>query len=153
MRAFGAIDRTTVSIILEHGRTLPGDVCDRRPHRNRPGERQGDHLLIVPGLRPIVHVAWRAIGPRPSRPSGNTRAATRDLAFFVPGIWEWYAHMDPAAPELVIAVRAINVFFSLLLVLLGVANILIAFRTGHVRYSTVIVYSISTVLWAVRSVL
>ena len=44
--------------------------------------------------------------------------------FFVPGIWNWYSYIDKIATELVIAVRAINIFFSLLLVLLGTANIL-----------------------------
>lgn len=37
--------------------------------------------------------------------------------FFVPTIWKWYSYIDINATELVAAVRAINVFFSLSLVL------------------------------------
>jgi hypothetical protein len=48
--------------------------------------------------------------------------------FFIPNIWNWYSYIDKTATELVIAVRAINIFFSLLLVLLGIANILIIFK-------------------------
>jgi hypothetical protein len=36
--------------------------------------------------------------------------------FFVPRVWNWYSYMDFHATELVAAVRAINVFFSLALV-------------------------------------
>lgn len=32
--------------------------------------------------------------------------------FFIPKVWNWYSYIDAAAPELIIAVRAINVFFS-----------------------------------------
>ena len=38
--------------------------------------------------------------------------------FFVPRLWNWYAYIDIRATELVVAVRAINIFFSLALVLL-----------------------------------
>lgn len=73
--------------------------------------------------------------------------------FFIPYIWSWYSYFDKAATELVIAVRAINIFFSLLLVLLGIANILIVFRRPPERFSTIVILSISTVLWATRLVL
>ncbi|MCW5899004.1 MAG: hypothetical protein KIT10_07015 [Flavobacteriales bacterium] len=73
--------------------------------------------------------------------------------FFVPGIWDWYAHIDADATELVIAVRAINVFFSLLMVLLGLANLLLTFRERQDRYSLAVLLSVSTVLWAVRCIL
>jgi hypothetical protein len=33
--------------------------------------------------------------------------------FFVPKAWNWYSYIDIAATELILAVRAINVFFSL----------------------------------------
>ncbi len=33
--------------------------------------------------------------------------------FFVPEAWKWYSYIDIHATELVAAVRAINVFFSL----------------------------------------
>ena len=44
--------------------------------------------------------------------------------FFVPATWNWYSYIDINATELVVAIRAINVFFSLSLVLLGIVNIL-----------------------------
>jgi hypothetical protein len=73
--------------------------------------------------------------------------------FFIPGIWNWYSYIDKNATELVIAVRAINVFFSLLLVLLGTANIIIVFRKQLDRFSTIVILSISTILWTSRLIL
>lgn len=73
--------------------------------------------------------------------------------FFVPRAWNWYAYMDPAATELVVAVRAINVFFSLCLVLFGLMNIALAFGkdTGH--YPLLVVLGATVILWATRVVL
>lgn len=73
--------------------------------------------------------------------------------FFVPGIWNWYSYIDKTATELVIAVRAINIFFSLLLVLLGTANILFVWRKHQDRFSTIVILSISTILWTTRIIL
>jgi hypothetical protein len=73
--------------------------------------------------------------------------------FFVPGIWNWYSYIDETATELVIAVRAINIFFSLLLVLLGTANLVFVWRKHPDRFSTVVILSISTILWATRIIL
>jgi len=73
--------------------------------------------------------------------------------FFVPGIWNWYSYFDKAATELVNAVRAINIFFSLLLILLGIANILFVFRKLQDRFSTIVILSISTILWTTRLIL
>lgn len=73
--------------------------------------------------------------------------------FFVPKIWNWYSYIDKTATELVLAVRAVNVFFSLLLVLLGLANILIITRKPQNRFSTIIILSVSTILWIVRVLL
>ena len=33
--------------------------------------------------------------------------------FFVPKLWKWYSYIDSRAKELIVAVRAINIFFSL----------------------------------------
>lgn len=44
--------------------------------------------------------------------------------FFVPRAWNWYSYIDPNATELIVAVRSINVFFSLSLVLFGLLNLL-----------------------------
>ena len=73
--------------------------------------------------------------------------------FFVPNIWNWYAYIDPHATELIIAVRAINIFFSLLLVLLGIANMLMIFRIPFDRYSALVLLSVSTMLWSTRLIL
>lgn len=73
--------------------------------------------------------------------------------FFVPYIWNWYSYIVPEATELVIAVRAINIFFSLLLVLLGIANMLFVFRKLQDRFSAMVILSISTILWTTRIVL
>jgi len=70
--------------------------------------------------------------------------------FFVPRIWNWYAHFDPAAVELVLAVRAINVFFSLSLVLFGLVNLLLIHGAGEYRYAVSVVLGATCVLWAVR---
>jgi hypothetical protein len=73
--------------------------------------------------------------------------------FFVPKMWHWYAYIDKTATELIIAVRAINIFFSLSLVLLGIANLLIVFKTPQDKFSLIVLLSVSTILWATRSVL
>ncbi len=73
--------------------------------------------------------------------------------FFVPSIWDWYSYIDKQATELAIAVRAINIFFSLLLVLLGIANIILVFRKMSDTFSTATILSISIILWATRVVL
>ena len=59
--------------------------------------------------------------------------------FFVPAIWNWYSYIDVQATELVIAVRAINVFFSLCLVLFGSMNILLIFDGKASRFSLMVV--------------
>jgi hypothetical protein len=48
--------------------------------------------------------------------------------FFVPRVWNWYSYLDINATELVAAIRAIYVFFSLSLVLFGIVNILFIYR-------------------------
>lgn len=70
--------------------------------------------------------------------------------FFVPSIWDWYAYFDKEAKELVLAVQAINIFFSLLLILLGAGNLLLVFRKVQDYYSLAIVLSISAIVWATR---
>lgn len=44
-----------------------------------------------------------------------------DLALFFPGMWKWYSYIDPNATELIAAIRAINMFFSLSLVFIFTA--------------------------------
>jgi hypothetical protein len=52
-----------------------------------------------------------------------------------------------------IAIRAMNIFFSLLLVLLGIANIIVVFRVTHDRFTYLVLISISVILWATRVIL
>ncbi len=69
--------------------------------------------------------------------------------FFIPRIWKWYDYIDPQATELVVAIRAINVFFSLCLVLIGIANLLMFYFKSDV-FSKIVILAISTILWITR---
>jgi len=70
--------------------------------------------------------------------------------FFVPKAWNWYSYMDANATELVAAVRAINAFFSLSLVLFGLVNILLIYGDRSNKYSIVVVLAATCVLWLTR---
>ena len=73
--------------------------------------------------------------------------------FFVPKMWNWYSYMDASATELVLAVRAINVFFSLSLVLFGLMNLLMAYGQRANRYSVLVVLGATCILWVARVVM
>lgn len=70
--------------------------------------------------------------------------------FFVPKAWNWYSYIDINATELVAAVRAINAFFSLSLVLFGIVNILLVYGDKSNRYSVIVVLAATCVLWITR---
>ncbi len=70
--------------------------------------------------------------------------------FFVPRAWKWYSYIDPNATELIVAVRAINVFFSLSLVLFGVLNLLFILGGNSNRYSIIALLSATCILWLTR---
>ena len=70
--------------------------------------------------------------------------------FFVPKAWNWYAYIDTHATELVAAVRAINAFFSLSLVLFGIMNILLIYGDRSNRYSIVVMLAATCNLWLTR---
>jgi hypothetical protein len=72
--------------------------------------------------------------------------------FFVPTWWDWYSYIDRSATELVLAVRAINAFFSLSLVLFGVVNVLLVYGSRSSRYSIAVVLAATCVLWMTRVV-
>ena len=72
--------------------------------------------------------------------------------FFVPGWWDWYSYIDRSATELVLAVRAINAFFSLSLVLFGVVNVLLVWGKRSNRYSIGVFLAATCVLWMTRVV-
>lgn len=73
--------------------------------------------------------------------------------FFVPKIWNWYSYIDQSATELVLAVRAINLLFSLSLVLFGLANLFVVYRIPQERFSLMVLLASSGILWATRSIL
>ena len=72
--------------------------------------------------------------------------------FFVPKAWKWYSYIDSAATELIGAVRAINVFFSLSLVLFGVLNMLFVHGGKANRYSIIVMLAATCILWLTRLV-
>jgi hypothetical protein len=72
---------------------------------------------------------------------------------FVPGLWNWYSYIDPSATELVVAIRAINVLFSLSLVLFGLMNLLLAYGPGDSRYAALVVLGATCILWSARVVM
>ncbi len=69
---------------------------------------------------------------------------------FVPKAWKWYSYIDSNATELVAAIRAINAFFSLSLVLFGVVNILLVYGDKSNRYSIMVVLAATSILWLTR---
>ena len=70
--------------------------------------------------------------------------------FFVPEAWKWYSYIDINATELVAAVRAINAFFSLSLVLFGIVNILLIYGDKSNRYSIIVMLAATCILWLTR---
>ena len=70
--------------------------------------------------------------------------------FFVPGAWHWYLYIDPNAKELVNAVRAINLFFSLSLVLFGLLSLLFILGDNANRYSIIVLFTATCTLWLTR---
>jgi hypothetical protein len=72
--------------------------------------------------------------------------------FFVPRAWKWYSYMDLAATEMAVAVRAINVFFSLSLVLFGLMNLFFIFGGRANRYAVIVLLVATCVLWLTRLV-
>ena len=73
--------------------------------------------------------------------------------FFVPGVWKWYSYIDHNATELILAVRAINIFFSLSLVLFGALNILFIWSGYANRFSVIVLLGATGILWLTRVVL
>jgi len=73
--------------------------------------------------------------------------------FFVPYAWKWYSYIDPKATELIVAVRAINVFFSLSLILFGALNLLFIWGGNANRYAVIVLLAATCVLWLTRVVL
>jgi hypothetical protein len=70
--------------------------------------------------------------------------------FFVPRAWNRYLYIDSNATELVAAVRAINAFFSVSLVLFGMVNILLIYGDKSNRYSIIVMLAATCILWLTR---
>jgi len=70
--------------------------------------------------------------------------------FFVPKTWKWYSYIDARATELFVAIRAINVFFSLSLVLFGVLNLLFVLSGRANSYSITVLLATTSILWTTR---
>ena len=73
--------------------------------------------------------------------------------FSVPKAWQWNSYIDARATELVVAVHAINVFFSLSLVLFGLINAFLVLGNRSNKYSIVVALGATCVLWFVRVLL
>lgn len=70
--------------------------------------------------------------------------------FFIPTIFEWYSYMDTNAQELVFAVRATNLFFSLIMVLLGTMNIILISSKHTSKHTITTLLSANIILWFCR---
>jgi hypothetical protein len=70
--------------------------------------------------------------------------------FTVPEIWNWYSYIMPNATELILAVQAINVFFSLTLVLFGAVNLLLIYGNKANNYSITVMLGATSILWVTR---
>ena len=70
--------------------------------------------------------------------------------FFVPEMWKWYSYIDTNATELVPAVLAINIFFSLSLVLFGAVNMLLVYGDRSNSYSIIVMLTATSILWITR---
>jgi hypothetical protein len=73
--------------------------------------------------------------------------------FFVPGMWNWYSFIDARATELLLAVRAVNFFFSLSLLLFGAMNLLFVWHGGTDRFPLLVLLAAGCVLWTARVLL
>ncbi len=69
---------------------------------------------------------------------------------FVPSIWNWYSYIPADARELVVAVRAINVFFSMSLVISGAVMLVFTHRRPMVTFYARSISISLTVLWGLR---
>lgn len=73
--------------------------------------------------------------------------------FYVPKDWRWYSYIDAQATELIVAIQAINIFFSLALILFGLMNIALIVGNKPDTYSIAIVLTATCILWFTRVLL
>ena len=101
------------------------DIFKRVPCASRDAYLEGS----LPGI------AKKLIAGKPVTMGSSASIGFGLWHLFVPRMWRWYSYIDPSATELVLAVRAINVFFSLSLVLFGLLNVLFVWGGKANRYS------------------
>ncbi len=70
--------------------------------------------------------------------------------FFVPKAYDWYGYISPEATELVAAVRATNVFFSMSLVIFGLLSLIFVLSPKSGAFALRIMLAADVLLWAVR---
>jgi hypothetical protein len=73
--------------------------------------------------------------------------------FFIPKMYKWYSYFDSKASELVVAVRATNLFFSLSLVLIGIMNIVLVSSKHSSKHTIITVLLVNIILWLTRVVM
>ncbi len=71
--------------------------------------------------------------------------------FTVPSAFKWYSYIIPSATELVLAVRAVNLLFSLCLVLFGVANLIFLYALPN-QQALAVMLALTCILWGARLV-
>lgn len=72
---------------------------------------------------------------------------------FVPRLWNWYQYMDAQATELVLAVRATNVFFSVSLIILGGTTVIFLYRQPVDVFYLRVQLLMLTLLWGLRVIM
>jgi len=71
--------------------------------------------------------------------------------FTVPSSFKWYSYIIPSATELVLAVRAVNLLFSLCLVLFGAVNLVFLYALPN-KQALAVMLALSCILWGARTV-
>jgi hypothetical protein len=71
---------------------------------------------------------------------------------FVPSIWKWYSYIPNEASELVVAVRAINLFFSTSLVAFGTVMLIFLYRKPTSLFYLRTMSICLALLWGLRTV-
>jgi hypothetical protein len=70
---------------------------------------------------------------------------------FVPIIWNWYSYFPAEAHELTVAVRAINIFFSVSLVMFGAIMLIFIYRKPIITFYVRVISISLALLWAFES--
>jgi hypothetical protein len=70
---------------------------------------------------------------------------------FVPAIWNWYSYFPIEARELIVAVRAINLFFSVSLIAFGVLMVVFTYRRPISSFYVRSIAVSLALLWGIRT--